>query len=273
MREPVLTPWKSEYVSTGEKGGLVVPPKIIYHYTKPHRVAPIIENKQLYFSPPETFNDPFDMHEALLDFPINKATASVYMDREFPRLSKQERKIKINMMLSQPGQAVERIRNTFKNLRRDSGVCCFSTTSQAGLLWSHYTDCHKGACLGFEIDPFPLGDLNKVMIQPVRYLEKIVPAVAYDKEGTGAGHMFFTKSHIWSYEQEIRAVSVFRNGLLDFDRRCLKEIYFGCYMSENQISLLINLLENQSYSGVECFKMVLDHDIFDIRPEKLCTIS
>src|SRR5690606_10306833 len=37
----------------------------------------------------------------------------------------------------------------------ERGVCCFSASFSSPLLWSHYSDQHRGLCIGYDLDRLP----------------------------------------------------------------------------------------------------------------------
>ena len=83
------------------------------------------------------------------------------------------------------------------------GLFCFSRNWHNPVLWAHYSDNHKGLCLGFDASdtqctpviyiaqPYPL--TNEMMIQAV---------TNHDLEF--ANKMLYSKCDHWAYEEEIR---------------------------------------------------------------------
>jgi len=98
------------------------------------------------------------------------------------------------------------VRRAFQEMRQHvaerRGVLCFSCKWWNPLLWSHYGDKHRGACLGFDIpDKF---------IAKVHYDAKRLPDIVEDVIGGGpeavalVTRLLATKFQDWKYEDEVR---------------------------------------------------------------------
>jgi hypothetical protein len=104
------------------------------------------------------------------------------------------------------------IRNTFlqtrENINKARVVVCFSEHWCDPVIWAHYSDKHRGLCLGFEI-PNPKGEVEDES-GPVRYIEKPLhfPADFSELGDTErfeiTRNILFTKFINWKYEHEIR---------------------------------------------------------------------
>jgi len=75
----------------------------------------LLVNQEFWFSKPKDFNDPFDTSQS--NFQEYKEWLVKSMKEDY------EEKI---------------------------GVCCFSLDPKSILMWSHYSDNHKGVCLKFD---------------------------------------------------------------------------------------------------------------------------
>ena len=56
-----------------------------------------------------------------------------------------------------------------EELGREHGLICFSGSWSDPVLWAHYSDKHRGLCLGFEV-PKITGDGNRDIAQAVEYI-------------------------------------------------------------------------------------------------------
>jgi hypothetical protein len=92
------------------------------------------------------------------------------------------------------------LKMTRLKLARRIGVLCFSATWREPVLWAHYSDRHRGICLGFEIPGNP-NISRAITYVPNRLPFPDVPTTK-DTEA-----MLFTKYDSWKYEQEIRIVA------------------------------------------------------------------
>lgn len=96
----------------------------------------------LYFSLPEKLNDPFDCK---IDIKRAIATGMESINEEY----------------SEQLNTLEGADNPFRNLPgiiKKVGICSFSLDLENALLWSHYADGHKGACVLYE---FPKSFLDE----------------------------------------------------------------------------------------------------------------
>jgi len=130
-----------------------------------------------------------------------------FLDAHFGIKSLRERRIKISILsdLNDPFDLLpwelsnrayrNAVRRTWSELATQRGVLCFSADWRDPVIWAHYSDKHKGICLGFEI---PDAVCKEIKYVPRRLPFPINPG--FDDAQT----MLFTKFDHWKYEQEIR---------------------------------------------------------------------
>lgn len=213
------------------------------------------------------------MSELLIDYKETKQDIKKRVDIQYAHKTSKKRKLIYNIYYSQPGKWYEGMYNMWKESRKIVGVCCFSESPFVTLMWSHYADSHKGINLGFNIEPFQYGDSTKCLIQSINYLEEIKPVRIGEPNGKAIGHWLFTKSHIWQYEKEVRAVFLRKNGLISFDKKCLKEVLFGCRVTDEEVNRTMELLKINDFHEIKCFKMKIDSSVFDVRPVEIESIN
>ena len=80
-------------------------------------------------------------------------------------------------------------------LHEKYGVLCFSKDWSNPLLWSHYSDKHRGLCLGFDIEDSEAQD--------VEYVEKPLKMRFTSQL---ARHLLLIKYLAWKYEEEVRVI-------------------------------------------------------------------
>jgi hypothetical protein len=78
------------------------------------------------------------------------------------------------------------------------GLLCFSATWHDPVVWAHYSDKHKGLCLGFEVPE------NKDLYKRVRYVPERLPFPRDLYASADARDLLFIKYSNWAYEQEVR---------------------------------------------------------------------
>lgn len=141
------------------------------------------------------------------------------------------------------------------------GICCFSTLDDNILLWSYYSDGHKGICLKFDTTE-----------DVVVFKELVV--VSYEKElrhynhfldsKKSADYFIKPKSLKWSHESEIRIVKtkydIIENEnkrTFKFRSQALKEIIFGKNTPDCIIREYKQLCIKHNKEHVKFYKMQL----------------
>jgi hypothetical protein len=102
------------------------------------------------------------------------------------------------------------------------GLICFCEDPQHLLMWSHYSDGHKGIVIGF--DP---SKLNLRAIDPVSYMPRRVelnPPFQIEDRGKMKA-IIMSKSDLWKYEREYRVMLI----LADLKKRTLKNGAIGYF--------------------------------------------
>ena len=180
------------------------------------------------------------------------------------------------------------IKDSFKKLKKRIVVSCFGSKFDSVLMWSHYADKHKGACVEYEI--------NDKDFKQVDYKKEMPTFRLFDTLEILFGHQFsnkqvdfesgeydfmsdalLTKSLDWEYEGEIRCVysakkldpkirKVVRNRkkklLLKMPN--FKAIYIGCSASaafEKAIKRISN--------GVPIYRMKKKDGEYGLVPERI----
>ena len=104
-------------------------------------------------------------------------------------------------------RAVER---TMLKMKADTAVSCFSEEKESILMWSHYSNRHKGICVCY--DPIEVLAMGKSLF-PVWYkTEKVNPYIHDKKEGIVLNErikeIFVQKAPEWAYEKEWRLIQM-----------------------------------------------------------------
>lgn len=209
-----------------------------------HRTKDIIEKNQLFWPSPLSFNDPFNCLPAhqingsklKREFKLRKTIKTYY-----PQLSRAQVKAKARSSLSIPkNEQVGAMKGSNELWLKEIGICSLSATPSNVLMWSHYSDSHKGICVQFEPSYYWASSFSADNL----YFEEALPVVYADKRPTFdlsnpmrdqkvLERQFLTKADYWNYEQEWRLLrSRERPGYQDFPASCLKSIILGAMISE-----------------------------------------
>ena len=155
----------------------------------------------------------------------------------------------------------EELKKRWSDLIPKFRILCLCPTHDNLLMWSHYSDSHKGAVLEFQcIDSLSQWQIS----QPVAYQDS--PPILATKEewikhatgqvllGIDKPEIFYnpyvvTKKTAWMYQEEWRVVDFCRDGETGlfsdygFDPRELRSVYLGCNMSEKDAIDITSLLK------------------------------
>lgn len=223
----------------------------------------ILKNSELYFSFVEEFNDPFDCKVRLV-LPTNREQWETHArNHNIPDILAQN----VIRFLDTINYDTEKIMQEHeKSYFRTITVYCLSEIWDNILMWSHYSNSHKGLCIGFEtiMDQNELcirtddATLNRhinpvyhrfLPVNKVKY-QTICPE-PYDFLSSDHSHLsefFKTKSENWHYERERRIIMPYRDikkRLISFDKSALKEIIFGCKASSEFMQQIMKLIEDE----------------------------
>lgn len=126
----------------------------------------------------------------------------------------------------------ENMLNKIYDNKQQLRLCSLAKKSDNFLMWSHYSNGHKGIAIGVRIDE------NAFIVRDIEYL----PNLRY-YENTNyldAITILSSKINLWGYEQEVRA---FTNDGTNFINVIVEEIHIGSKMSNQDYSLIQKLVE------------------------------
>ena len=230
----------------------------------------ILENLKLKVSPPNEFNDPFELtpkskFTLTLDGMLNemKANPDSYRDvhaamkkdglthtfEEFIKILPAMHSHKFNEFRERMRKKlVEMDMQSINEASRTLGILCVSKTSRSIPMWSYYANHHKGIAVGLDFSK--VGNGLPGIFGKVRYCKSrrgvnpwLVSANAkWLKQARG---VIFTKSQDWLHEAEYRRVFRLKdlihatpdqNGnrhfFLDIEGSAIREIVLGCRIDE-----------------------------------------
>lgn len=241
--------------------------EIFYHYSSfETSINNIILQQSLKFSNPIEFNDPFDCSEKLLNIRFNPSHIDEVLKQNHSQYNRKDRRsLKIKEIKRQQNAIMKEKREEFK-------ICCFSGKNDNVLMWSHYAEKHNGICCGFK---FPVNIPKKFAIKPVRYQKSINKLEGEANLDKIVLYWLTTKSQIWDYEDEYRAISISKKPsisyeFINYDLKYLKEIIFGCNVKEKQINATIKKLKKEiPIKQIEFKRAYLNTSDFNIKIENI----
>lgn len=232
----------------------------IFKYTNIDYGIKIVRDSSLWFSKPENFNDPYDCYKNLIKIEPSKDGIAAYIDRNYHTTIREKEK-KLNYYLRNRKILVEKIEQGIKERAENMGICCFSKTFDNLLMWSHYANNHTGVCIGFKFNY----DLEVFFLYPVKYTSNFPHTDYFVNPETALLDWVLTKSEVWSYETEVRAVSFEKNGIIEIESNIVTEIYFGSKidpMKKNEILEIISA----GKLNIDVYQMRMLDDKFRLIP-------
>lgn len=250
----------------------------------------ILGNSELYFSFPEEFNDPFDCRINLL-LPNNKKEWEDHAKRHNIPDALAREAIKALERINFDSEQVIKLheKTNFKTIT----LYCLSEIKDNILMWSHYSNSHRGICIGFETiidqdslciktdDPTLNNHSNSVYHKTIP-IDKVAYEVNYPESYdflTSNHHdlykFFKTKSVDWQYERERRITMPYRDikkRLIKYDKSALKEIIFGCKTDDKFKQQVIRIVENEYSSQgyiVNIYQSSIDRNDYRLNISKL----
>jgi hypothetical protein len=232
-----------------------------------------IENNYIWFPTPANLNDPFDCATpyALID-PSEEDYKALRKDLETQYRKDTGIRINLNESYFTDNLANEKFKNKVNEsfmeginnalqIFRQKGVACFAQNVDNILMWSHYTDGHKGFCLEFDSQYKPFSDRKKVikvnytksfpLLNPIDViLKRILPSTPT---------LLVTKSKHWAYEKEWRLIKEKGDTRVPYDPIALTGVYFGCLMPDKQKIKIATILAN---TPTKLYEMKRSEDSF-----------
>jgi hypothetical protein len=281
-------------------------PEKIYkyrHFDKYHLKS--LQENTIWMANPKTFNDPYDsyyyynhsgliptllknidlsqmnasINSALPDEVLNnlkqtgcfKSAFKVYFKKagfEDNQVDKfLELLFEANNIINRPqlNAHIDRVRDGIK-------VCSFTTKSNNILMWSHYSDNHKGFCIEYDLSLLDTNDPFLRFLFPVLYSDDLFDATPYIEQFIKDPKNFnnfnllvaLYKSKDWIYENEWRYVELESWKLdyspLGFDPQSrisppISSVYMGSHIELKNEKKLSDLARQ---NGFKLYKMKMD---------------
>lgn len=204
-----------------------------------------IVHRELYFSAPIKFNDPFDCRPVFAP-QGTKAEVIAYCERvvrkHLPYLNRKQLRAEVKAILADPlrnplsPQAAASLQSLHtKRVTEWVGVLCMSAVPDDILLWAHYADAHQGVCLMFDATTEFFAPAQEVQYAKLR--PKINPL--RDSDDSMMSSALLTKSHHWAYEGEWRLIH-YRNGpgVYTYPSGALLGVILGAKISSDNEALV-----------------------------------
>ncbi len=241
---------------------------ILYKYAGQHGPT-VLERLQIKVSPPNEFNDPFEVTPwTKRSLPraavLKKATEDpehyrpVFEDLQKKGFSRSFEEFIEHFPTAFPDdrvrfskEAIQRfIEYDLTSIDRASeaiGILCLSSIRDSIPMWAYYSDSHRGIVLGLESSLIGSDDER---FQPVHYVKRRQRIDLINHPDSNEGRkqhrqMLFKKGTAWAHEREYRKIFLLADLVvrpsemnqplpihtLNIDSQAIREIIFGCWIA------------------------------------------
>lgn len=233
----------------------------------------IITKSELWYANPNSFNDPFDMNLSFRQSyrirEIHTYIKKFYKNfKDTKDLPKHEQKIFIKKSkdLYRTSEQFVKTQNDLTTKQIDNtGVLSLSSRCDSILMWSHYSEEHRGLVFEFdfskeklELNEFPYEVVYKNKYDLLSYV------VNFDERSKQMQKILLTKFTDWKYENEYRIIDLNYQGAKKFKKENLTAIIFGLKSKEKDIKVIIELCRNNGYEHVSFKKAVKVEGTFSL---------
>lgn len=232
-----------------------VGPPIVFRYRNDSEYTlDELTQSYIYFPDRSQLNDPFDCYPGLLKVSQSpdklKKLANNLVLRDYKNLPRIERRKKMRELIEKPDLLRNGIHNNLISILNRFGIGCFTFTPSNLMMWSHYSNYHKGVCLQF--------DINKDKkffngLELVKYIDDfLIKEYFLDEDSDPLSHLFYTKSSVWSVEHELRLIKM-TAGKYNFDKSALVGVIFGMKCEEAFIRKVLESSNNDNYPNLKFY--------------------
>lgn len=207
------------------------------------RASRIFKERSIFFANASNFNDPFDCK-----FHISTEGSTEQWREYIANVLRQNgigsdnidlKHLTIEMQ-NQYAPTQEQITSAV-NLTRDSvRVLSVSKKHDHILMWSHYSDCHRGICLELT---FERGTMFYNNAREVSY-EEAFPSLNFFEtlKRPAENTSWLLRKHMdWKYEQEIRVLGPpSKTGLFEIPKNALTKVFLGSRVSDDNRRLVLS---------------------------------
>ena len=248
----------------------------LYKYLDAQGGLAMLRNSNIQFTNATKLNDLFDCHPSLIDFsqvPTERVRTwgkEAIMDLES---------------------------NRFELNRNNTWLCSLSKNYDSLLMWSYY-NCHKGICIGIDMEKVDkyLSRIRASTILgylkiEVQYKDIIEKPDFFKSEQDLWQYQLSTKAKAWEHEQEVRLVIVnpsmitpyyvpkeFENKeSIDYKEirfvpkiggECFDSIYLGVNIDDDVRKQIINIAKGLN-PEIKIYQMKVDANAFKLQPKLL----
>lgn len=221
----------------------------------------LLENGTLKYSYFGEFNDPFD---CVVSYDLKDSLEYYKSRKDLMKAVGDKLNLSPSQRISKMPQLLKNVENSIrtgdfhKSIMERIGICCLSMVPDSILMWSHYSDHHKGIVVEFNTfqDKYTeLFDVEKKLIgYPIIYQEAMPKISARNGQDgfLAVQSTILTKSPSWDYEEEFRVISTHSGpGIHNFDHSLITRVITGVKMTDEEYSDIVERIDKINlYKGL-----------------------
>ena len=229
----------------------------------------MIEKAQLWFTSAREFNDPFDsnLQYTFDDNPpgIRWEWTQNFLKRQFPHLNDKQRHdlaVQRRQEIDKDPEYYDWYKKYYEETNYQKfGLCCLTPVKDDLLMWAHYSDNHRGFCVG--IDTIKLSKFSNSLARKellldlvkVEYSEKMpdinfFSSMISEHSDQDMMTLLCTKSEHWRYEQEFRLMYWDHiNTALTIGHDAISEVILGCRIHDQNKKMVLSILSERNCSA------------------------
>jgi len=193
-------------------------------------------------------NDPFELKFNLKIDPLAEGHEEEYY-KNHPSSTKQDFLNWQKHVLEHNGYICFAEQNQRNDIAQSITLCSFSESNKGNLMWSHYTDNHKGICVEYKPELFEYLKTAQgfLAFEKVEYSSE--PPVIEDLKNlySTIQKTMFNKQLEWNYEKEHRVVFLSNDTeYLTIDRKYIKAVYIGSHTENETVEKILKICDNSN---------------------------
>ncbi len=245
-------------------------PQFLYKYKSwiTKKDKSILKEQNVWFASPATLNDPYDckitFNYELIPIEEYRNYFTQKIRENIPLIDDESIIAQVNEILRQVSFSLkdnkfmsEERDKTNKRFEKHYGILSLSNCYDKMLMWSHYSNLHKGICIEYDgnkitKDIFELKNvdngcnINFFNINYVKELPIIIPTLDPNNNVEFFIQNLRTKSIKWEYEEEYRFVSIKKTNFPHkISKGAFKRVFLGCKISENDEKEIIDVVSRE----------------------------
>ena len=248
----------------------------LYKYLDADGGLAMLSNGNIQFTNATKLNDPFDCHPSLIDFSqVPTERARVWGKEAIMDLKS----------------------NRYENNRDNTWLCSLSKNYDSLLMWSYY-NCHKGVCIGIDMEKADkyLSCIRGSIILgylkfEVQYKDIIEKPDFFKRKQDLWSYQLSTKAKAWEHEQEVRLVIVDPSRTIPYyvpsalenkesidykeirfvpklGGECYDSVYLGVNIDDEMRNKIVKAAKNQNPS-IKIYPMKADANAFKLQTEQI----